>query len=152
MPDPSDPGLENSVHQALKNLPPLPAPASLRSRVLATIEARQRTPWWQRSWWDWPASAKTVFVLLAATLAALLHGGGWILFPQITDYSERVTAPLSSVASLWQILGDAGELPGSLWQNATHPFLTSAIFAAAALYLICLLVGTAFFRFASKQA
>lgn len=148
----SDPQLEHAIGHALKNLPPIAAPASLLPGVLARIEARQHAPWWRQSWWDWPVAARAAFLIFSAALAALLAQGGWVLAPRLTNYSEHVTAPLHSAGMLRHLLADGWELAGSLWPTTTQAMLVPAVCTLAALYLVCLLLGTAFFRFARTRA
>jgi hypothetical protein len=146
-----DPKLAAQVDQALKRLPDLKAPSSLLRHVLSAIEAQSALPWWRRSWWNWPMSAKAAFAVVTTVLAALLSGGGYVLSEGATVYSKQWTDRLPA-ADLQAPSFD------SLW-NAVHllaqsfqPLFHYAAFAGVLLYLVCIGLGTACFRFAVKHA
>ena len=147
-----DPKLATQIDAALKGLPDSPAPSSLAHRVLAAIETRRAAPWWRRSWWEWPLAARVAFAVLAAGFAAILSGGGYVLSEGATAYSREWTERLvaadlhpSSFDPLW----NAGQL---LWAQAIQPLFHYAAVVTVVLYLICIGLGTACFRFAVKPA
>lgn len=57
--------LEQLVHRELRALPPRRAPRSLESRVLAALEHQAAVAWYHKSWTDWPAAARAVFLAVA---------------------------------------------------------------------------------------
>jgi len=144
--------LDAQIDAALKSLPTLKAPPSFIRSVLARLEEQRQVPWWRRSWWEWPVAAKAAFAVLTLVLAAFLSGGGFILTEGAEAYSRQFAGRFTtsafqteSVASLW----NAGQL---LWNQALHPLLHQAAIAALVLYLICVGLGTACYRFATKHA
>ena len=147
-----DPKLVAQIDAALKNLPTAQAPPSLIRHVLATIEARQAQPWWRSSWWHWPITAKAAFAILAVALAAVLSGGGFVLSENAVLYSKQWMSNWSvdgfHFASL-DSLSNAGYL---VWTQAMQPLLHYGLVAAGLLYLVCVGLGTACFRFAVKHA
>ncbi len=151
MKPPSDPQLEAYLHRKLRDLPDLPAPVTLAPRVLARIQARARA-WWRLAWWQWPLAAKAAFLALSLGLAGLLGGSGWLLEQNVNAYSHQFSERLPNFdafgQSLQTLAGAAWTYAGSLPQTAWIALLA---FVAAA-YLFCLGVGSAFFRFAVKQA
>ncbi len=62
---PQEARLERLIHSVLREQPPLRAPASLESRVLAALEY-EALPWWRRGFAQWPLGAR------AAMFAVLL--------------------------------------------------------------------------------
>ena len=56
--------LEAWAEAALKQLPPRTAPPAMIPGVLRAIAEREARPWWRKSWMDWPAWFKVLFVLL----------------------------------------------------------------------------------------
>jgi hypothetical protein len=146
-----DPKLASQIGEALKKLPDLKAPSSLVRQVLSAIDARNALPWWRRSWWNWPTAAKAAFAVITAILAAILSGGGYVLSESATVYStqwkERLATTDLHVAtfdSLWNA--------GNLLVQAFLPLFHYAAFAGVILYLLCIGLGTACFRFAVKHA
>jgi hypothetical protein len=53
------------VDARLKALPPLQAPASLQSRVLAELARLEAVPWWHSNFRSWPVLVQFGFALLA---------------------------------------------------------------------------------------
>ena len=147
-----DPKLESLIDAELKQLPPVKAPATLAPRVMALLTARERLPWWQRAWWDWPVAAKMAFLVIGVVLAGAAGSGGVMLDQGIANYSQEVTGRFSTVSSLWDSFQTLSGTAGLLWQKAAQPFLLYAVMLAAALYVICLGLGTAFIRSVLKQS
>jgi hypothetical protein len=146
-----DPQLESLIDAELKRLPPAKAPVTLAPRVMALLAARERLPWWQHAWWDWPVAAKLAFLVIGLALAGAAGRGGVILDQGIATYTQEVTGKLSMMSSLqdsWQTLSGTA---GLLWDKAAQPFLLHAVIIAAALYVICLGLGTAFIRSALNR-
>lgn len=146
-----DPKLEALLSDELKALPPLKAPSFLAPNVMAILAVRARVPWWQRAWWDWPLSAKAVFVVLAITVAGAMGGGGHLLGEGAVGYStdlmERFN-PADGVFWNFAPLADAATL---VWERFAQPFLLYGALLAGALYLTFVGVGTVCFRFAVKR-
>jgi hypothetical protein len=144
--------LERIVGQELRELPPLKAPASLSKSVLAKIHAAPQVPWWQQSVWSWPMPARIAFLIIATTLFLLACGGNWFAAEDAQN-SWRVGAQkLSTLATLGNgLMVLLGSL-GAIWQTYVAPWVPYIAGAAAAAYLFCLGVGTAFVRYTLKQS
>ncbi len=147
-----DPKLESLLSDELKALPPVKAPASLASNIMAVLNARARLPWWQRSWWDWPLTAKVAFVLFAVSLAGLAGGGGHILSESVTGYSTEVWDGFNGFEESFYLFTPLMDAAALVWERAAQPFLVYLALFAGALYLTCVGVGTACFRYAFKRA
>jgi hypothetical protein len=147
----SDPKLASQIDAALKSMPLSQAPPSLLPAVLARIEARSRQPWWRLSWWNWPMPARAAFAGLAVILAAVLSGGGFALSEKTVTYSKSWTDHLV-MADFQPAFVDPLWKAGHLVCTEMLPLLHYGAIAAGVLYLICLGLGTACFRFAVKHA
>jgi hypothetical protein len=55
--------LERFIAKALRDQPPLTAPASLEARVLAALAQVKPLPWWQRGFRHWPVFARLAFLV-----------------------------------------------------------------------------------------
>lgn len=143
-----DPELEKFLGDELKKLPAIAAPAGLLRSVLAQLEARAASPWWQRAWWEWPAAAQAAFILLALALVAAMTTGGALLNDQATLWLQALSAQASGYTSPWNVFTPLGEAGLALWENAAQPLLLYGLIAAGALYLACLGLGTMVFRVA----
>jgi hypothetical protein len=65
--------LERLVDASLRALPPPAAPRTLLPRIMASVAALERTPWYARPWLAWPAGWQAAS---AAVLAAVVVGAG----------------------------------------------------------------------------
>jgi hypothetical protein len=148
-----DPKLEPLIDAALKELPPLSAPGTLVPGVMAILKTRlQRQPWWRQVWWDWPLPAKAAFLLLALALFGGFGRGGLILDYGVTSYSQQLFERLAPVTNLGDTLLTLFSAAGLLGQKAADLLLVYVLILAGALYLTCLLLGTACVRYALKRA
>jgi hypothetical protein len=147
-----DPQLESLLGAELKKLPPIPAPPSLLSNVMSAIAARDRLPWWQRAWWDWPLMAKAAFLLIALAIAGAFSGGGAVLDEGVSNYSQQVTEHLGPLTSVWDAALTMLNVAWSLVDKFGQPLLLQAVFCIGLLYLTCLGLGTVCVRYALKRA
>jgi hypothetical protein len=149
MPSEFDPKLESLVHEHLRQLPPLSAPATLAPRVLAALRARAERPWWQRDWWQWPFSAKLVFTALALAAVAAFTGSGWFVDTTLEAYSQQTAPHLNTVWSSFLPVMDAGLL---LWEKLFQSVALYGLILLAFLYTSCLGAGTLLVRLAVKNS
>jgi hypothetical protein len=146
-----DPELESLLDSELKQLSLVSAPPTLVRKVLAALEARAARPWWQRAWWDWPVTAQAAFFLLALSIVAAISTGGFWIDNSVSSYSQQVSERLTPLASTWDTLSPLSNAGMLLWEKA-QPLLFYGVILAGALYLLCVGVGTMFFRVALKRA
>jgi uncharacterized membrane protein len=144
--------LEAHIGRALRGLPELTAPQSLASRVMEQIEARQRMPWYQRSWQTWPRPLQaSSFALLFAVFAGLCFLG-WEL-PHSSLFASgthHVSAWFSWLGTLWNALT---VLIGGIVLMLKHlslGIIAAGLFSLALGYLLCIGLGTVYFRLASQ--
>jgi len=147
-----DPQLEKLIDAELKQLPPPAAPSSLLPNVMSVIAARERLPWWQRAWWDWPLTAKTAFLLLAVAIAGVFSGGGVMLDQGVSTYSQQVVERYEPVSALWNALQVLAGIVTSQTDKLGQSFLIYAAVFAGLLYLMCVGLGTVCVRYAMKRA
>lgn len=147
-----DPKLAAALDRELKSLPPPKAPAALAPAVMALLAARAPLPWWQRAWWDWPLSARAAFIVLTLSVAAIISGGGLVLGEGAADYSADLFERFNPFGLLLDILAPLGAAGLLVWEILVQPFLIYAAVAVGALYLACVAMGTACFRYALKRA
>jgi hypothetical protein len=72
MPSPDPEKLERLIHRTLRELPDRPAPRSLAARVEAALAQRAASPWWRRSYADWPRGLRYAVLFLGVLAAAAL--------------------------------------------------------------------------------
>lgn len=140
--------LERQVHAALRSLPPLPAPATLESRVLRELARREARPWWRMGFGRWPPVARFLFVPLSAgfiKLAFLSVGA----FGSIVASAQRTTS-LGTVENRWQMLSNlfqtlrtAGAL---VMQNVPQVWIYGLLGVGLLLYVSLFGIGAAAFR------
>ncbi len=147
-----DPELEALLHQELRKLPPLKAPATLAPRVLAAIQARAMTrPWWQQSWWQWPLAAQVALVVLGLAIVGLFTGGGFLVDSHVSAYSQEAAQRLTPLNTIWNSLTPVADAGLLLWNKYFQPLLLYGLALLAFLYLSCVGAGTAFVRIALKR-
>jgi hypothetical protein len=61
----SQDAVDQWVTRALRDQPPLKAPATLEERVLAAIAATSEMPWWKQPLLRWPMAARCTFVAVS---------------------------------------------------------------------------------------
>lgn len=144
--------LEAQVDRALRGLPDLAAPPSLASRVMRQIQASRRTPWYQRSWQTWPRTLQTLsFAILFAGFAALCVLA-WEL-PHSSLFmsgTHQVGAWFSWLGTLWNALTVLVGGVGLVLKHLSLGILAAGLFSLALGYLLCIGLGTVYFRLASQ--
>ena len=141
--------LEARVDADLKRLPVPCAPPGLARKVLRTLEQRRLRPWWEHSWWEWPLTSKLAFLVVAVGIAGAFGGGNWLLDEGVARYSGEFTETLAPQGGVWDLCRTLWDAAGLLWQEAAQPRLLAWLLVVAALYFVCLGVGTAFVRTAA---
>ncbi len=126
--------LEELVHAALRQLPPLPAPATLESRVLRELARREALPWWRQGFGRWPLPARLLFVPLSAGCMKLAFLGIAALGSMLN--AAQQTAVVSSVQSRWQALSEIAQSLQSLGTLVMRDVPQLWIYGAAGLALL----------------
>ncbi|SPE59562.1 membrane hypothetical protein [Verrucomicrobia bacterium] len=142
--------LATELDQELKSLPDLPAPATLATRVMKAVQARQARPWYRQAWDQWPVACQAAaLVLLLAVFAGLCYAG-WKL-PQAQGFAavrHQFGVWGGAITSVVNILG---VLLGAIVAGARKlgpAFLVAGLLAFALAYALCVGLGTACVRLA----
>jgi hypothetical protein len=139
--------LEELIHRELRQLPDLQAPPGIIQRVRATLEARARLPWYQRSWFTWPLPLR---LASAAMMLALVSGLTWL----ISHVSVRPTGlefPLVESPTVSTLMSVTSAIANALvlTARAINPiYLAAALALVAMMYISCIALGTVCYRIA----
>ncbi|MBL9135529.1 MAG: hypothetical protein JNK85_06655 [Verrucomicrobiales bacterium] len=145
--------LEQALDRELRQLPGPKAPSTLMPRVLRAIEARERMPWWQKSYASWPWAARLAFLVISGSLAALVLYFTWglsdgITFGALSDEMAAVTQRWTAVRSIAAALGGATM---AIARSAGAWTLWGVAAIAGACYLTTLTLGTYCYRLVSQR-
>lgn len=145
--------LEREIDRALKALPEMQAPAQLLGRVMARIEVAAARPWYQRSWSEWPAPAKWTTLLALGLIFAGVCFAYWKA-PE-AQFLQPLMARLHSLANLadalWSVLGALGGLITGALRNLNTWVLVGCAAMAVFGYVLCVGLGTVYFRVAMAR-
>ncbi len=140
--------LAELIGRRLRALPPPKAPRSLAPRVRAAILARQRRPWWRKSWFEWPLPVQASFLVLTASLVAAVAWYGPKLSP-FGLFDDPRELLISQFAFAKPVGGLAVALVNDLIlaaKSAGQMFWTAVIAFLIAAYLACVGIGTVCYR------
>jgi hypothetical protein len=134
------------LDRAGRAMPLRRAPPSLESRVLGELERRAALPWWRRSFEQWPAAARSAFLLVCGILVVLaLSGGLWTV--------SNLGQPhgLSAVPPLWArhalvLVGIAGDFTATLVHLIPQDWIYRGLAASALLYAALFGLSVAAYR------
>jgi hypothetical protein len=148
-----DEELEAVIDRELKDLPELPAPDALASRVMLAIEHRAKVAWYRQPWQMWPAALRLGSLVLLLALFGGLCLAGWRLaqgeaFIGATHEFGRWLSGVSALGNTLSVLLGAVVLAAK--QLGTG-LIIAALAAVAIGYLICLGLGTVCVRIAFAQ-
>ena len=141
--------LERQIDRALKELPPLRAPASLSPRVLRAIAARKARPWYRLSWQEWPAPLQAAAMILLVAMFGSLCFAAWQL-TRAAGYAnamEELRQTFSGLSVIWntiQVLFGAIVL---IVKKLGSGFMIGCLAAMGLAYAMCVGLGTMFVRF-----
>ena len=141
--------LEALIDRELNSLPPLTAPGSLASRVMALVAARA-VPWYRRAWQTWPVALQTGSLVVLLALFGGLCTAGWKVSQgaTVTEATQKVSGAFSLVNLVWKTVAVLGEAAAQVLQHLGTGFLV-ALFAVAIIgYATFLAFGSYYVRFA----
>ncbi|MFL6617389.1 MAG: hypothetical protein ACJ8MH_02230 [Povalibacter sp.] len=142
--NPNDP-LERFVDAALRDLPPRRAPSTLEMRVFAELQRRAELKWWQRSYAEWPALARILFVIACIAVgSALVRGFSWFFggvesSAAWSGVASEITPAAASVKATASALSFIAHSIPSLW-------VYGAVAVIAVLYATLFGIGAAAYR------
>ncbi len=154
MNDVNEQRLADRVHRELRHLPDRRAPATLAPRVMAAIAARQRAPWWQQAWTDWPQGLRLAFLTFSLGLAGALIAAGWQL-PQLNELTAGINHASADVFAnlkpyLAMVLG-LGEAVWAILKSAPPHVLWLGAAIIGLGYATCVGLGTLGYRVALNR-
>lgn len=146
---------ERRLHEELRKLPELEAPASLVPGVMAALRARQAAAaapvWYRRPATSWPPAWRIALAVSALTVFGLLVFGAHLLWPVLVASTQDQAGTLAvagrKLTTAWSIastLADAVLLV--VRETLSSPWLVAALAAASFFYLALLGAGTALWR------
>ena len=142
----SEHSLERLLDRTVRRLPPRRAPQALEARVIQELERRAAQPWWRHSFRQWPAAAKSVFVLICGGLIVfVLLSGDW---PAATVRSIPTSGdlPFAAARQAMTLVTTAGELAALLAHVFPPTWLYAALAAGTLLYAALFALGAAAYR------
>jgi hypothetical protein len=135
--------LEAEIDRQLKALPPLTAPPTLASRVMAGLETRTARPWFSRAWPAWPFALRTASLMTLLALFGGLTFAGWQLSHTGSDLvTRRFGGDLSLLGAIWDVLSALVGAVAVLFKNLSPMFLIGYLAALTFGYVMCLGIGT----------
>lgn len=135
--------LERLAHEALRQLPPCPAPASLEARVLREIERRAALPRWRSGIAQWPAPARRLLIAgcaLCVPLAWLLGPRLWVRLGALLAESG-VAHHFASVRNTGHSLVSLAELAAHLLRLIPTEWLLGGLIITTAVYAALAAMG-----------
>lgn len=148
----NDKDLENEIDRQLKALPELTAPDGLVERVMATLEAQEKLPWFQRSWQTWPGGMRWSFLLSLMVLFGGLCYAGWEVshFTSAT-IGKKFAAEFLSLGTIWNALNAVINAGLLAFQQLGTGFLAGLCVAIGLGYAMFLSLGALYVRIAFAE-
>jgi hypothetical protein len=142
--------LEAAIDRELKALPGLRAPASLVSRVMATIEQASALPWYRRAWQTWPLSLQAVSMLTLLCAFTGLCIASWQLVhtPAVASAGHTVSGWVNSLGAICKVAGVVVNAAGHALQSLGPAVLVGGALAVGVGYAACVGLGTVYVRLA----
>ena len=140
---PLDERLEQLTHQALRELPPCAAPASLETRVLREIELRAAGKRRATGIARWPRAARIVLSAVCALCVPLV----WLLASRLPSHvtvalaNSSVAHAVRSISGTGRTVLDLGELAVHLVHAIPATWLLGGLFVVGAVYAALIALG-----------
>jgi hypothetical protein len=142
--------LEVEIDRELYSLPEVPAPATLISRVMASIELRKALPWFRRAWHTWPSSLQRAFLVAMLALFAGICFGAWEGTHTATFglAVHTIGGWFSCFEAIWTTLNALAAAGVALIKQVNSAVLIGFLCAAGLGYAVFLALGTMYVRLA----
>lgn len=130
--------LARRIERTLREQPPLAAPRTLETRVMAELSRRSAAPWWRRSFAHWPAAARAGFLVLAAAVAGATFPlaaavPGW---REITNGLSAYVPRSEELATTLSLLRSLGASAGTVAGSLPLPWLYGGLALLGGLYAL----------------
>jgi hypothetical protein len=124
------------LDRELKRLPEFKAPPSIAATVLSSIRRWESRPWWQRSWFEWPAGLRYASMgLFVGAILGIYH------FGSVAEAPMALQPALALIGAL-EALVVATFTAFSEWVGRVPVWIWAVIALAAALaWMVCLGLG-----------
>ncbi len=135
--------LERLAHEALRELPPCPAPASLETRTLREIERRAALPRWRFGIAQWPAAARWPLIIgcgLSVPLAWMVGPRLWTRLASLLAESD-LAHRLAGVRSTGHSLLALAELTAHLLRLIPKEWLFGGLLITGVIYAALAAMG-----------
>lgn len=137
-----------ALHEQLRQLPLRKAPSTLVPRVMAAIQARRQLPWYKRTWWTWPLSAK---ILSGVLVVGLGIGTAFLMGPEMGqsfwgDCLAKLHSVANGLAEALSPLVSVIEALGFVLGKVNKAVWIAAAALGGFLYLSCVGLGTMLYR------
>jgi len=138
--------LEARIHRELRQLPNYSAPATLAPRVMAALRAQAKSPWWQCSFWSWPAAMQGAFLFLVAAIPAFLNH--WISTLSIGGslWDTELAKVVTNGQLVMEVIVTLASALSTAARASLQPPVIAALVVAFLMYLWCLGTGTVLLR------
>jgi len=144
-PESQEARLERLIHGVLREQPPLRAPASLETRVLAALEL-EALPWWRKGFAQWPLGARAaMFAALLLVSKLTLDVVMWV-FSSPTPVSQTVESTISRAKSTAGVFTSLLQVFQSLLNVIPGHWITLALVFAAGMYFMLFVLGATAYR------
>lgn len=135
--------LERLTHQALRQLPPCPAPASLEARVLREIELRAARKQRSAGISRWPVPTRALLAAACALCVPLV----WMLVARLRGHVTQALASsgvghvVNGMSGASHTLIGFGELAARLAHAIPQEWLLGGLFIISAVYAALIALG-----------
>jgi hypothetical protein len=142
--------LEQEIDQALRGLPDLQAPASLRARVMLAIERRRALRWYNQPLQNWPMPLRVTAIAILLGLFGGLCFASWRLTRAagVSAAMQEIGGMFSGVTTVWNVVNTLLSAIVMVVKHLGTAFMIGCLVIAALGYAMCLGLGTAWVRLA----
>lgn len=150
MDSPEQKELERFIDEQLKKLPDREAPAELIAKVLQSIEAREKAPWWKQPFTSWSQGRQALLIGSLATLAAGATYLAWVPAEQLTlnALAEQIR-PFGWIADVAKTIATSVVLAA---RSIPTLWLAGIAGVFVAMYAACVGAGVALYRVTAASA
>jgi hypothetical protein len=134
--------LERLLDHALRQLPLRRAPLNLEARVFEELARRAAMPWWQRSFVQWPRTARVILLGVCTVLGALTIVGG----TRIVVNLGPALRPARELDRALALLSASKDLIATLVGTIPPMWIYEGLALAAVLYAALFALGAAAYR------
>ena len=136
---------EHMLDDALRDLPPRRAPASLEAKIMRELQRRHAMPWWRMGFQVWPLGARAAFCATCCGIVGFtVYSGPWVLAAAL--YQDFGTATLSRLQPAAAAVAAASELVAVLTRLIPLQWWYGALLIGGFLYAALFGLGAAAYR------